>query len=169
MLSWWELNEFWLWPLTRPDISFLENKLSQFLHAPTITHLQAVKRLIWYLKDMTHLGLFFSPCSFQSIMCYTDADWANCPDGRRSTSGFCHLLGPNLICWKSSKQHVIPRSSAEACRMSLLKLYWLSFASLWQYYRNLHGSQFGFAQWVKTHRSPSPFHPRTCPMKAIGG
>jgi hypothetical protein len=32
--------------LTRPDISFAVNKLSQFMHKPTTTHLTAAKRLL---------------------------------------------------------------------------------------------------------------------------
>ena len=45
---------------------------------------------------------------------YTDADWAGCPNDRRSTSGYFVLLGGNLVTWKSKKQKVIALSSAEA-------------------------------------------------------
>lgn len=74
--------------LTRPSISFSINKLCQFLHAPKTTHMQAVKRLLRYLKGTSSLGLTFTKSSHRAITCYTDADWASCPDDRRSTSGW---------------------------------------------------------------------------------
>ena len=44
---------------------------------------------------------------------YTDSDWARSETDRRSTSGYCTLLGGSLITWRSKKQEV-SLSSAEA-------------------------------------------------------
>lgn len=49
-----------------------------------------------------------------TITAYLDADWAACPDTRRSTSGYCVYLGDNLISWSSKRQQIVSRSSAEA-------------------------------------------------------
>ena len=48
------------------------------------------------------------------IMGYTDADWAGNSLDRKSTTGFCTFVGGNLVTWKSKKQTVVARSSAEA-------------------------------------------------------
>ncbi|WMV13499.1 hypothetical protein MTR67_006884 [Solanum verrucosum] len=45
---------------------------------------------------------------------YIDVDWAGSPFDRRSTSGYSILVGGNLVSWKSKKQSLVARCSAEA-------------------------------------------------------
>jgi hypothetical protein len=54
------------------------------------------------------------PLSSTDLVVYTDADWAACPDTRRSTSGYAVFLGDNLVSWSAKRQTVVSRSSVEA-------------------------------------------------------
>ncbi|KAG6421188.1 hypothetical protein SASPL_117738 [Salvia splendens] len=100
--------------ITRPDITFVVNKLSQFLSKPCSDHLVAAERVLKYLKGTVGHGLFYSAQADLSLSIFSDADWAGCPDTRRSISGFCLFLGTSLLSWRSKKQHTVSRSSAEA-------------------------------------------------------
>ncbi|XP_076908128.1 uncharacterized protein LOC143564868 [Bidens hawaiensis] len=99
---------------TRPDIAYAVQQICMHMHSPCMAHWNALKRIIRYLQGTTDYGLHLRSSSALSIRAYTDADWAGCPDTRRSTSGYCVYLGNNLISWSSKRQSTISRSSAEA-------------------------------------------------------
>lgn len=105
--------------LTRPDISFSVNKVCQFLHAPTSVYWSAVKRILRYIQGTLKLGMKIIRSRSTMVSAFSDADWAGCPDDRRSTGGFAVFLGPNLISWCAKKQATMSRSSTEAEYKSL--------------------------------------------------
>ncbi|KAH9793691.1 retrovirus-related pol polyprotein from transposon RE1 [Citrus sinensis] len=100
--------------LTRPEIAFAVNKLSQYVSTSTLQHLVACKRVLRYLKSTQDYGLKFAQHGEMKITGFTDADWAGDLDDRKSVGAYCIYLGNNLISWSSKKQSVIARSSAES-------------------------------------------------------
>ena len=99
--------------LTRPDIAFTVNKLSQFLTAPTTLYWLACKRVLRYLQSTTHFGLQFFKSGSPILTIYSYTDWGSDPDNRRFVGRYCVYLGSNLVSWSSKKQNIVSRSSAE--------------------------------------------------------
>lgn len=99
---------------TRPDIAYAVHQICLYMHDPRVPHLHALKRIIRYLQGTKAFGLQLLKGSISQLTAYSDADWAGCPDTRRSTSGYCVYLGSNVVSWSSKRQSSISRSSAEA-------------------------------------------------------
>ena len=100
--------------ITRPDISYAVQHLSQFLSQPRHPHMQAALHLLRYLKGSIGVGLFYPANSTLCLKAYTDADWARCMSSRKSLTGYCLFLGDSLISWKTKKQKTVSKSSAES-------------------------------------------------------
>lgn len=115
--------------ITRPDISYAFQQLSQYISKPTIEHYNAACHLLKYLKMSPGQGIFFPSTSKLQLKGFCDSNCAKCKDSRRSITGFCIFLGDSLISWKSKKQSTVSRSSAKAkyrvMAMTTSELVWL--------------------------------------------
>ena len=69
--------------LTRPDIAFAVNRLSQYMHKPTDAHWDAVKRVLRYLAGTVTHGIFFFASTPLTLHAYSD--WAGNKDDYTST------------------------------------------------------------------------------------
>ncbi|XP_076946784.1 secreted RxLR effector protein 161-like [Bidens hawaiensis] len=88
---------------TRPDIAYAVGVISKFMHQPQVSHMEAVMRIIRYLKGTVGHGVLFRPNKHLKVQLYTYADWAGDKDDGRSTSGYFTLVSGNLVTWKSKK------------------------------------------------------------------
>jgi len=115
--------------MTRPDISFSTQTLSQFLQQPKKSHMDAALRVVRYLKKEPGQGLLLASSSDELVIAFCDADWASCPLTRRSVTGYMVKIGKSLVSWKAKKQTTVSKSSAEAEYRSLAsavsELVWL--------------------------------------------
>lgn len=101
---------------TRPDIAYAISYLSQFNNS----HWIAAKRVLRYLQGTRNVGLSFRKTG-KSLIGFVDADWANCPNDRRSYTGFAFMLGGCPISWKARKERTVALSSTKAEYMALTK------------------------------------------------
>ncbi|XP_038715042.1 uncharacterized mitochondrial protein AtMg00810-like [Tripterygium wilfordii] len=120
--------------LTRLNINYIVNNLSQFLQQPSDKHLQAahcvLRYVLRYLKGSPRQGLFFLFTHSFELHAFCNSDWGGYLDSHRFVSGFCIILGGSLVSWKSKKQHIVSLSSAEveyrAMPNTYNELVWLS-------------------------------------------
>ena len=76
--------------------------------------MDAVMRILGYLKLNPGRGIFFKKDTVRNMEIYTDASHARDLEDRKSTTGYCSYLWGNLVTWRSKKQTVTSRSSCEA-------------------------------------------------------
>lgn len=100
---------------TRPDISFAVGIVSRYMEQPTVQHLEAVKRILRYIKGTIHYGLVYARDSGNHILTgFSDSDMAGHVEDRKSTSGMVFYLNESMITWMSQKQRCVALSSCEA-------------------------------------------------------
>ena len=85
--------------VTRLDISYSVHQVSHNLSAPRSTYYVVVLHILRYLKGTLFYGLFYSAQSSLVLRAFSNTDWVGDPTDRRSTIGYCFLLGSSLISW----------------------------------------------------------------------
>ncbi len=89
--------------ITRLDLNYAIGVVSQFMQTPRKPHLDAVRRILRYIKHTLQCGIFYEAKSQLQVHGYTDADWAGNGSDRRSTSGFMFFFGSGAVSWSSLK------------------------------------------------------------------
>ena len=100
---------------TRPDLASAVGILSKYMSTPSNEHWKGVKRVLRYIKGTINYGLVFDGKSTRCFLIgYSDADWANDVDTRKSTSGYVFQINGSTVSWSSKRQSCVARSSTEA-------------------------------------------------------
>ncbi|GMF27841.1 unnamed protein product [Phytophthora fragariaefolia] len=110
---------------TRPDLAYLVRECSQFLENPGITHWQAAKRGLRYLRETVDYGLRLGGRKWtdqvldRHLQAYADADFANRIDDRKLVAGYLTRFCESTISWSSQKEKTVALHTTEAEYMAL--------------------------------------------------
>lgn len=124
--KWWRINSRWsytindasqiftIFTLTKPDLTFQVNQVSQFLQNPRSSHMTTAKRILRYVKGALMNDIHFTKSSSTRLISCCDSNFIEDPNDRKSIIEICIFLGSNLIMWSSKKEAIILRSSVES-------------------------------------------------------
>lgn len=115
--------------VTRPDIAYAVGVLSRFMEEPKIIHVNAVKRIMRYVKSTVNFGIYYEGAQTSNLVGFSDADYAGDCKTRRSTSGNVFVYNGGVVSWSSERQKSVALSTTEsefiaACN-AVKELIWL--------------------------------------------
>jgi hypothetical protein len=99
---------------SHPDIMHVVGMVGRYQSAPKQSHLLAIKRIFRDLKETMNYGLWYPKNQNFQLSVYSDVDWVNFMDERKSMSGGAFFLGDSLVAWLSKKKGSISLSTTEA-------------------------------------------------------
>ena len=100
--------------VTRPDITFAVGVLSRFMHQPREVYWIAALRILTYIKSFPGKCLLYKKHEHIRIFGYSDSGYTSDKGDIKSITSYCTFIGGNLVTWRSKKQDIVSRSSAEA-------------------------------------------------------
>ena len=97
-----------------PTLCHAVRDLAAHMSNPGTPHWEALKRLVGYMKGMKLKGMaLYKPDQLRNVSA-CDADYAKCPDTRKSIGGEIHTLGGCLTAFSSRGQNTVSMSSCES-------------------------------------------------------
>ena len=98
---------------SRPDIAYALCRLRKYTHNPNNDHLNALARLIKYLRGAMNYGILNS--GFLAMLKgYNDTNWISYSNEIKSTSGYLFTLGGGVVARKSSNPTLIATATMES-------------------------------------------------------
>jgi len=99
---------------TRPDISYMVNRLASYTANPSLQHTTAIKRILRYLAGTQNLSIVYKAnTEYPDFIGYTDASYGNA-DNHKSILGYVFIASGGAITWSLKKQLTKALSSTEA-------------------------------------------------------
>jgi hypothetical protein len=83
------------------------------MEKPLEIHWNAAKAVLMYLKGTLDYGIKYTDASDVELTGYSDSDWADNLDDRRSTTGYAFGIGFRVVSWSSKKKPTVSLSSTE--------------------------------------------------------
>jgi len=100
--------------VTRPDISYVVNRLASYTANPSLQYTTAIKRILRYLAGTRNLSIIYKAnTEYPDFIGYTDASYSNA-DNHKSISGYVFIASGRAITWSLKKQLTKALSSTEA-------------------------------------------------------
>ncbi|XP_057972757.1 secreted RxLR effector protein 161-like [Malania oleifera] len=97
----------------RLDIAFAVGMLGRYQSNPEMDHWKAAKKVLRYLQGTKDYMLTYKHVDNLEVVGYTDLDFAECQDSKKSTLGYVFLLVGGAISCKSTKQTIVASSTME--------------------------------------------------------
>jgi hypothetical protein len=97
----------------RPDIAAAMGALAAYDSAPTDAHFAAMLDVIRYVGCTAERGITYGQSSVP-VAIWCDANFAGCPDTRRSVSGWVVVCFGGAMSWESCKQPTTAVSTMDA-------------------------------------------------------
>ncbi len=98
---------------TRSNIAYFISMISRYVFNLIQTHWQAVKRIFRYLRETHQMKLMFRE-ALKLLKSYTDSNWAEDQDIRRSISEYAFNVDSDVISWFSKRQSTVTLFICEA-------------------------------------------------------
>ncbi|CAM9406795.1 unnamed protein product [Ascophyllum nodosum] len=113
-----------MWATTRSDVAYPVHQRDKINGNPGPVYWRAAKRALQYLWCTKDVGITYggTPGSCINLLAWVDADFATCPDTRRSVSGGAVMLGGGAISCFSREQKMTAAASSESEYVALAEV-----------------------------------------------
>jgi hypothetical protein len=95
------------------NIIIVFGKFSQFLNNLIVYHVEALKKLLYYIIELLNRCIRYGG-SRHNIIIYSNADWANNKLDRKNVSGRIIIFNRRPISWYNKKQKTVLILNIEA-------------------------------------------------------
>lgn len=98
---------------TRPDIAYPVSALARVTNCYTQAHVDALLKVLQYTYHTKDIGLVYGGLG-ESLIGYSDADYAGDAFNRKSTSGYVFMRNGGAVSWLSRRQDIVAQSTGES-------------------------------------------------------